>query len=148
LFLHYIETFMSFIKPAYKHYFKIRQNSIDNFVLNPISTQIQVFNDLIGTAQYTEFGKKYNFEHINDIKQFKEIVPVHEYDDLKPYIQKILEGHQNILWPDTISWFAKSSGTTSDKSKFIPISQQCLEDTHYKSGKDTLALYFNIYPES
>lgn len=138
---------MSFIKPAYKQYFKIRQNSIDNFVLNPISTQIQVFNDLIGSAQYTEFGKKYSFDSINDIKQFKETVPVHEYDDLKPYIQKILEGHQNILWPDTISWFAKSSGTTSDKSKFIPISQQCLEDTHYKSGKDTLALYFNIYPE-
>lgn len=139
---------MSLLSPAIKQYFKIRNNTIDNFVLNPIGTQQQVFNGLIGSAQFTEFGKKYGFEKINNIKEFKAQVPLHEYDDLKPYIERILNGEQNILWHDPITWFAKSSGTTSDKSKFIPISHDTLKDTHYKAGKDVLALYFKNFPES
>lgn len=126
----------------------MRQSAIDNFVLNPIDTQQQVFNGLIGSAQFTEYGKKFGFEKINSIEDFKKQVPLNDYDSLKPYIQRILEGEQNILWPSQISWFAKSSGTTSDKSKFIPISKESLDDNHFKAGKDVLALYLKQFPQS
>lgn len=126
----------------------LRQSAIDNFMLNPIDTQQQVFNDLVGTAQFTEYGKKYGFEKINSIADFKKHVPINDYDTLKPYIHRILEGEQNLLWPSLITWFAKSSGTTSDKSKFIPISKEALDDNHYKSGKDVLTLYLKQNPQS
>ena len=139
---------MSIISPALKGIMKLRQSAIDNFMLNPVDTQQQVFNDLIGSAQFTEYGKKYGFNTINSVADFKNQVPVNDYDSLKPYIQRILEGEQNLLWPSPISWFAKSSGTTSDKSKFIPISKECLDDNHYKAGKDVLALYLRQFPQS
>jgi len=139
---------MSIISPALKGFMKLRQSAIDNFVLNPIDTQQQVFNDLIGSAQYTEYGKQYGFQHFNNIADFKKNVPINDYDSLKPFIQRILEGEQNILWPSPISWFAKSSGTTNDKSKFIPISKESLDDNHFKAGKDTLALYLRQFPQS
>lgn len=139
---------MSILSPAIKSYMKLRLSAIDNFALNPIDTQRQVFNKLIGSAQFTEFGKKYGFEQLNSIAEFKKTVPVFDYDTLKPYIQKNLEGIQNVLWGSPISWFAKSSGTTSDKSKFIPVSKEALDDTHFKSGKDVLALYLRQFPQT
>lgn len=117
-------------------------------MLNPIDTQQQVFNRLIGSAQFTEFGKKYGFDKMNNVSDFKKAVPIQDYDSLKPYIEKIMEGEQNILWPSPINWFAKSSGTTSDKSKFIPISKESLDENHYRGGKDALTLYLNQYPQS
>lgn len=139
---------MSIISPALKGFMKLRQSAIHNFMLNPVDTQQQVFNELIGSAQFTEYGKKYGFEKINSVSDFRKQVPINDYDTLKPYIQRILEGEQNILWPSPISWFAKSSGTTSDKSKFIPISKEALDDNHYKAGKDVLALYLRECPDS
>ncbi len=115
---------------------------------NPIDTQQQVFNDLIGSAQFTEYGKKYRFEEINNIAEFQKNVPINDYETLKPYIQRILEGTQNVLWPSPIKWFAKSSGTTSDKSKFIPVSKESLDNTHFRAGKDVLALYLRENPGS
>src|ERR1700748_3285708 len=105
---------MGIMSPAFKGFIKLRQSAIDNFMHNPVDTQQQVFNHLIGSAQFTEYGKKYNFEKINNVADFKRNVPINDYDTLKPYIQRILEGEQNILWSSTINWFAKSSGTTSD----------------------------------
>lgn len=139
---------MSIISPALKGFMKLRQSAIDNFMLNPVDTQRQVFNSLIGSAQFTEYGKKYNFDQINSISDFQQQVPINDYDTLKPFVQRILEGNQNVLWPSEISWFAKSSGTTSDKSKFIPVSKESLDDTHFKAGKDVLALYLRQYPDS
>ena len=139
---------MSIISPAFKGYIKLRQSAIDNFMHNPIDTQQQVFNHIVGSAQFTEYGKKYNFARINSIAEFQRNVPLNDYDSLKPYIQRILEGQQNILWPSPITWFAKSSGTTSDKSKFIPVSSESLDDTHYRSGRDVLALYLREHPQS
>lgn len=126
----------------------MRQSAIDNFMHNPIDTQQQVFNDLIGSAQFTEYGKKYRFEEINNIAEFQRNVPINDYETLKPYIQRILEGTQNVLWPSPIKWFAKSSGTTSDKSKFIPVSKESLDNTHFRAGKDVLALYLRENPQS
>lgn len=139
---------MNLINPAIRGIMKLRQSSIQNFVLNPIDTQLQVFNDLIGSAQFTTYGKQYGFNQINTIKDFKNAVPINDYDSLKPYIEQILNGEQNVLWNDPIHWFAKSSGTTSDKSKFIPVSQQTLSECHFKAGKDVLALYYQNYPNS
>lgn len=139
---------MSIISPALKGFMKLRHSAIDNFMLNPVDTQLQVFNDLVGSAQFTEYGKQYGFEKINTVADFRKQVPINDYDTLKPYIERILEGEQKILWPSPISWFAKSSGTTSDKSKFIPVSKESLDDNHYKAGKDVLALYLRQFPDS
>ncbi len=139
---------MSIISPALKGFMRLRASMIDNFMLNPHGTQQQVFNNLVGSAQFTEFGKKHGFEKINTIADFKAGVAIQDYDSLKPYIQRTMEGEQNILWPSPITWFAKSSGTTSDKSKFIPISKESLDDNHYKGGKDVLALYLRQFPQS
>lgn len=139
---------MSIISPAFKGFIKLRQSAIDNFMLNPIDTQQQVFNKLIGSAQFTEYGKKYHFERIDSIADFQKQVPVNDYESLKPYIQRIMAGNQNVLWPSPITWFAKSSGTTSDKSKYIPVSRESLDETHYRAGKDTLSLYLREYPQS
>ncbi|RYD58286.1 MAG: GH3 auxin-responsive promoter family protein [Sphingobacteriales bacterium] len=139
---------MSIISPAIKGFMMLRQSAIDNYMHTPVETQQQVFNDLIGSAQFTEYGKKYEFEKINSIAEYKRYVPISDYDTFKPYIHRMLEGQQNVLWPSPINWFAKSSGTTSDKSKFIPISKEALDDNHYKSGKDVLTLYLNQFPQS
>lgn len=115
---------------------------------HPEDSQREVLQDLVTSAQYTEFGKKYNFSQLFSIKSFKKAVPIHEYDDIKPYIQRIMDGEQNLLWNTPIYWFAKSSGTTSDKSKFIPVSEESLQDCHYKAAKDVLTLYYNYNPDS
>ena len=97
---------MSIISPALKGFMKLRQSAIDNFMLNPHDTQHQVFNDLIGSDQFTEYGKQYDFDRLNNINDFKRAVPLNDYDTLKPYIQRIMNGEQNILWSSPISWFA------------------------------------------
>ena len=139
---------MRILSPALKGFIKLRWSSIDNFLLNPESTQMMLFNNLVHSGQFTEYGKKFGFQDIDDIKDFKKNVPVNEYEDLKPYILKMMEGNQNILWNSPVTWFAKSSGTTSDKSKFIPVSNESLEDGHFKSAKDLLALYYRNFPQS
>ena len=121
---------------------------IDAWKNHPEDSQREVLQDLVTSAQYTEFGKKYGFSKLFSIKSFKKAVPIHEYDDIKPYIQRIMDGEQNVLWNTPIYWFAKSSGTTSDKSKFIPLSDESLQDCHYKAAKDVLTLYYCYNPDS
>jgi GH3 auxin-responsive promoter len=139
---------MKILNPAIKGYMKLRNSAIDNFVIHPYETQTKVFNSLLANAQYTEFGKQHNFNKINTVKEFKAAVPVCDYETLKPYVNKILEGEQQILWNSDITWFAKSSGTTSDKSKFIPVSKEALDNCHFKAGMDVLALYYRNFPSS
>lgn len=139
---------MSILAPAIKGIMKLRLPAIDNFMQSPVETQMQVFNSLVGSAQYTDFGKAHDFHSLGGIADFQRAVPLSDYDTLKPWIQRILEGEQNVLWPSPIHWFAKSSGTTSDKSKFIPVSKESLDENHYKAGKDSLGLYLRMQPES
>ncbi len=110
--------------------------------------QRNVLQHLVTQAQYTEFGRKYHFSRLFTVKDFKNRIPIHEYDDLKPYIKRMMEGEQNILWNTPINWFAKSSGTTSDKSKFIPVSDESLKDIHFKGSKDVLTNYYKNFPDS
>lgn len=126
----------------------MRQWRIEAWKNHPEDSQREVLQDLVTSAQYTEFGKKYNFSKLFSVKSFKRAVPIHEYEDIKPYIQRIMDGEQNVLWNTPIYWFAKSSGTTSDKSKFIPVSDESLQDCHYKAAKDVLTLYYNFNPDS
>lgn len=139
---------MSLLSPAISSLARLRLWRIDAWKQNPLDAQREVLQDLVTSAQYTEFGRKYNFSKLFNVKAFKEAVPIHEYDDIKPYIERIMQGEQNILWNTPIYWFAKSSGTTSDKSKFIPISEESLQDGHYKASKDVLSMYYQFNPDS
>ncbi|PVD50746.1 hypothetical protein DC498_18435 [Terrimonas sp.] len=127
---------------------RMRLWRIEAWIENPVASQREVLQDLVTSAQYTEFGRKYNFSSLFSTRDFKKEIPIHEYDDLKPYIQRMMNGEENILWNTPIQWYAKSSGTTSDKSKFIPVSKESLEECHYKGAKDTLTMYYNFNPDS
>lgn len=124
-----------------------RLYQIDLFKKFPYDAQREVLFDLLDKSKRTEFGQKYDFKSIDSIEKFQERVPVRSYDDFKPFIDRLLKGEQNVTWPTDIKWFAKSSGTTSDKSKFLPVSGESLEDTHFRGGKDILSIYANNYPE-
>jgi hypothetical protein len=139
---------MKLLSPAISRLARLRLWRIDNWIGNPIAAQREVLQDLVTSAQYTEFGRKYNFSRLFTIRNFKEEVPIHEYDDIRPYILRMMDGEENILWNTPINWFAKSSGTTSDKSKFIPVSDESLNETHFKASKDVLTNYYKNFPES
>ncbi|HND95088.1 MAG TPA: GH3 auxin-responsive promoter family protein, partial [Chitinophagaceae bacterium] len=121
---------------------------IDAWKNNPLDAQREVLQNIATAAQYTEYGRKYNFSNLFTVRDYKEAVPIVAYDDLKPYIERMLQGEQNLLWNTPVYWFAKSSGTTSERSKFIPISNESLEDCHYKASKDVLSLYYQYKPDS
>lgn len=125
-----------------------RLYQIDLFKKFPFDAQREVIFGLVDKAKKTKFGEKYDFKSIDSIQKFQERIPVHTYEGIKPYIDRLLKGEQNVLWPSEIKWFAKSSGTTNDKSKFIPVSRETLEDAHFRGGKDILAIYTNNYPET
>ena len=139
---------MKLLSPAISSLARMRLWRIEGWKSNPIDSQREVLQDLVTSAQYTEFGRQYNFSELFTIRSFKQSVPIHEYDDIKPYIQRIMKGEQNVLWNTPIFWFAKSSGTTSERSKFIPISEESLEDCHYKAAKDVLTMYYQYNPDS
>ncbi len=139
---------MKILNPAIRSYIKLRWSYIDHYYNNPINAQITTFNDLIGSGQFTEFGKKHDFTHINNFKDYKSKVPIHTYEDIYPYIKRMMDGEKNILWPSAIDWFAKSSGTTSEKSKFIPVSNESIEENHFRGVRDVLALYYKNFPQS
>ncbi len=139
---------MNLLSPAISSLARMRHWRIKAWKNNPLDAQREVLQELVTSAQYTEFGRKYDFTNLFNVKDFKAAVPVHEYDDLKPYIERIMKGEQDILWNTPIYWFAKSSGTTSEKSKFIPVSNESLEDGHYKASKDVLCMYYQYRPDS
>lgn len=139
---------MKLLSPAISSLARMRVWRIEAWKNHPHDAQREVLQDLVTSAQYTEFGRKYNFSHLFNIRDYKAAVPIHDYNDLKPYIERTMKGEQNLLWNTPVQWFAKSSGTTSDKSKFIPISEESLEDGHFKASKDVLSIYYNSHPES
>ena len=125
-----------------------RLKKIEYFKTHPFSVQEATLFQLLQQARDTEWGKRYQFGKIRDVAQFQRIVPVQHYEDVKLQIDRIRKGEQNVLWPSPIKWFAKSSGTTSDKSKFIPVSREALKTCHYQGGYDALALYAQQYPKT
>lgn len=118
------------------------------FIRYPHEVQREWLSRLITSSAHTEWGKTYGYSSIRSYEQFRERVPVQNYESLKPYILRIKHGEKDVLWPGQVQWFAKSSGTTNDKSKFIPVTQEALEECHFKGGKDLLSIYFNNNPDS
>lgn len=127
---------------------KKRIHDIELFMKYPHEVQEELLHMLISKAVKTEYGRQFGFRDIKNFEEFKNQVPVVSYEQIFPYIERLMQGEQNILWPGEIRWFAKSSGTTNARSKFIPVSQEALEDCHYKGGKDLLSIYVNNYPET
>jgi hypothetical protein len=127
---------------------KKRYHQIELFLKYPQEVQQEVLEQLLEFADETVLGQKYGFEDITSYETFASRVPLVTYEEFEPLIERSRKGEQNLFWPTEIRWFAKSSGTTNAKSKFIPVSTEALEDCHYKSGKDLLCLYLNNNPDS
>ncbi len=127
---------------------KKRIHQMELFMKYPNEVQNELLHELIKKASKTETGKLYDFKTIKSYNIFKSRVPLCNYDDIELNIERCRKGEQNIFWPSNIKWFAKSSGTTNSKSKFIPLSSEALEDCHYKAGKDMLSLYYNNNEDS
>lgn len=125
-----------------------RVYQIDLFRKYPFEAQQETLVKLIQRAKDTEWGKTHKFHDIQSIEDFQQSIPLQHYEDVKPYIDRLRAGERDLLWPGEIKWFAKSSGTTNEKSKFIPVSKESLEECHFRGGKDVLALYVNNYPDS
>ncbi|MEY3597630.1 MAG: hypothetical protein RL521_52 [Bacteroidota bacterium] len=113
---------------------------------HPIEVQEELFYYLIEEAGATRFGFDHNFQQIKNINDFKENVPIRTYEQFRPYIDKIKDGEEQVTWPSKVKWFAKSSGTTDNNSKYIPVTQESLDECHYKGGKDLLSIYYHIQP--
>lgn len=126
---------------------KKRMHQIELFVKYPIDVQQEWMYSLLKDASKTKFGKKYHYTDIKNYEQFKEQIPLNDYDSLKPYIERTRRGEQNLLWHSEIKWFAKSSGT-NDKSKFLPVSQESLNGCHYNAGRDMITLHCFNNPET
>ncbi|HOI87111.1 MAG TPA: GH3 auxin-responsive promoter family protein [Lentimicrobium sp.] len=139
---------MPFINSVISWFMKKRMHQIELFMKFPHDVQSEWFISLINSARNTEWGKKYDYAGISNHRDFATRVPVSDYEDLKPYIDRLRNGEQNLLWNSEIRWFARSSGTTSDKSKYIPVSQESLEECHFRGGKDLISIYCNNHPDT
>lgn len=139
---------MKLLSPAISKLARLRLWRIQNWINHPVDSQRETLQDLVTSAQYTVFGKKYKFSQLFTVRAFKEAVPIHEYEDISPYIMRMMAGEENVLWNTPVKWFAKSSGTTSDKSKFIPVSDESLEENHFQASKDVITTYYKNFPAS
>ena len=124
-------------------FLKKRFHQIDLFLKYPHEVQNELLMNLLSISKDTEIGKAYDFRTIRTYHEFAQRVPVSSYEDYQNLIERSRKGEKNIFWPKPIKWFAKSSGTTNAKSKFIPVSAESLEDCHYAAGKDLLCMYLN-----
>lgn len=118
------------------------------FLKYPIDVQDELLFKLLHKAKNTEIGINYNFSSFKHYSDFAKNVPIQNYESIEHLIDRARKGEQNVFWPTPIKWFAKSSGTTNAKSKFIPVSEEALEDCHFKAGKDMLCLYINNNPDA
>ncbi len=139
---------MSVLNTVISWFMKKRMHQMELFMKYPVEVQEDVRKRLVESARNTEWGKRYGYSSLQSADDFRERVPVSTYEQLQPYIDRVMRGEQQVLWPSDIRWFAKSSGTTNDRSKFIPVSEEALEDCHYKAGKDLLSMYCNLNPET
>ena len=139
---------LSIINSIASWFLKQRIHQIELFLKYPNEVQEELLMNLLRSAENTTVGKQYDYGSIKSYAQFVERVPISSYEDLEPLIERTRQGEQNVLWETPIKWFAKSSGTTNAKSKFIPVSNEALEDCHYKGSKDLLCLYLNNNEDS
>jgi hypothetical protein len=127
---------------------KRRISRIRTFMDFPMDVQERQFSYLIDAAKNTEWGKGFDYQSIKSFQQFSERVPISSYEELYPHIERVMRGEQNILWNTPIRWFSKSSGTTNARSKFIPVSQESLDESHFMGGKDVITLLAENLPDT
>jgi hypothetical protein len=139
---------MKLLSPAISRLARLRYWRVQQWSEHPRAAQREVLQDLVTMAQYTEIGRQFGLSQLFSVKEFKQRIPIQEYEDLKPYRERTTQGEENVLWNTPVKWFAKSSGTTSDRSKFIPVSEESLKDCHYKAARDVLTLYYANFPDS
>ncbi len=139
---------MAFISSIAAWFLKKRYHQMELFMHYPIDVQNELLDSLVQQAIDTEWGKKYHYDKINSLEDYKRYVPISTYEQIESYIQRLKNGEHNLLWPTETRWFAKSSGTTNAKSKYIPVTLDSLKECHYKGGKDMLALYLHRNPEA
>ena len=131
-----------------KLYFQPRRRELERYINKGEEMQHEILQYLVKRGKDTEYGRKYLFSTINNYNDFAQNIPLNTYEELKGYIDRMRHGERNILWPGQVKWYAKSSGTTNDKSKFIPITHEGLQNVHYQGGKDVLAYYLSNNPDS
>jgi hypothetical protein len=139
---------LPFVNSIISWFLKKRVHQIELFLKYPIDVQEELLLKLVATAKRTEFGEEHHFSSIKNYKDFTNKVPIQRYESIEPLIERCRKGEQNLFWATPIKWFAKSSGTTNSKSKFIPVSDEALEYCHMKAGKDMLCLYINNNEET
>ena len=130
-----------------KQYLKLRYNRIERMRNAPIEVQKKTFASLLHRAKDTEYGKKHNFHNITDHTSYIQNVPLTDYEDMKPFINRMMEGESNVLWPGEVKWYAKSSGTTNDRSKYIPVSEDSLYKNNVAASWDTMAITYHEDPD-
>ena len=139
---------MALLNSIASWWMKKRMDQIELFMKYPYDVQNECLRKLISTAKDTEWGKTYDYKNISKSNQFINNVPLQDYDSLKPFIDRMRKGEQKLLWSSDIKWFAKSSGTTNDKSKYIPVSEESLDECHYNGGRDMIAIHCSLTPET
>ena len=132
---------------AFRWYYKYRYKQIEHFMKHPFEVQNALFKNLIQTASHTEWGKKHNYKSIKTVEDFRKNVPIQDYESHKPYITRMMEGESNVLWSGKVDLFSKSSGTTNDKSKFIPVSRQNFNECHMRGSWDTMSVVYEKIPD-
>ena len=128
--------------------FKPRQQQIAKFAQEADIIQHKQLSHLLSRAKDTAWGLKYDYKSIHNYTTFSERVPLQIYDDVKPFVERMIQGERNLLWPSSVRWYAMSSGTTNDRSKFLPITSEVLHDCHYQGAFDTVSLYLRNHPDS
>ncbi len=137
-----------FVNSILSWFLKKRKHQIELFLKYPVDVQNELLFRLVDAAKNTEFGLQYNFDTISNYEDFSKQIPIQKYESIEPLIERCRKGEQNLFWPSKIKWFAKSSGTTNAKSKYIPVSEEAIEYCHFKAGKDMLCLYINNNEET
>ncbi len=132
----------------FKWYLGQRLARIHRFMNNPREVQLDWFRNLLMNASETEWGRKYKYRKIKSPEQFARRVPVQDYETLKPWIERMMMGQRDVLWNGRVQYFSKSSGTTSDRSKFIPVSYQNLRLCHKRGSWDTMTLFYHLRPDA
>jgi hypothetical protein len=139
---------MPFVNSIISWIMKQRIHQIELFIKYPIDMQEDWFRKLIEAGRFSEWGRMHDYAGIRTIQDYRDRVPIQDYESLKPWINRMRSGEQRLLWNTEVKWYAKSSGTTSDKSKFIPVTEESLQECHFKGGKDLLSIYCNNHPET
>lgn len=129
-------------------FFQHRLSEIDRYAKDADQIQYKQLFSLLSAARKTEWGERYDYKSITSYDEFKERIPLQSYDNIKPFVKRMINGERNILWPSVVRWYAKSSGTTNDRSKFLPVTNEILHGCHYRGGTDCVALYLRNNPES